>query len=360
MNESFNPSRTPSPVYREQTINLPSVTTLIRDALGTSKPLVEWNVTQAAEAAFDKINTLKAFAEDGDRDGAIKWLKDARWVKTDQAKARGTDIHNAAEALALGTIPEVAPEIEPYVRQYQRFLEEFQPEFLLAEAPVYNTTIGYAGTLDAVANIQGSPVVADIKTTPHGPNSGRSRPPYPEVALQLTLYRRAELVGLARRPARGELPPLLRVRPGATQRADARHRGGRLHRRLTRGLHGRAGRHVRPDLEGQPVHDRPCHLPDRNVEGGVRAADPADTTHARGGGVTAKKDYHLTVPPDARCFVPGCYHPPTRILNLRIRTIDTGASYGPNIDGSWLCTRHGDSGAVVQIDYEPTTSGDVV
>lgn len=76
--------------------------------------------------------------------------------------------------------------------------------------------------------------------------------------------------------------------------------------------------------------------------------------------MTAKKDYHLTVPPDARCFVPGCDHPPTRILNLRIRTIDTGASYGPNIDGSWLCTRHGDSGAVVGIDYEPTTSGDVV
>jgi hypothetical protein len=72
----------------------------------------------------------------------------------------------------------------------------------MAEAPVYNLTAGYAGTLDGIARIQGQTVVLDMKTTKHGPNaktrSGRpkSRPPFPEAALQLTLYRRAEWVGL--------------------------------------------------------------------------------------------------------------------------------------------------------------------
>lgn len=183
-------------------LRLWSATTLISTALGTSKPLVEWNVGTACETAYDKINTLKAFHEDGDRDGAIKWLKDSRWTRTKEAAARGTDVHNAAEKLALGEAIEVEPHIEPYVNQYRRFLEDFQPEFLMAEAPVYNLTAGFAGTLDAVAVIQGQRVVVDLKTTPHGPNattdSGRpkSRPPYAEVALQLTLYRNAELVGL--------------------------------------------------------------------------------------------------------------------------------------------------------------------
>lgn len=184
------------------TINLWSATTLIKTALGTSTPLVEWNVRTACETAFDKHRTLTAFVEDGDREGAIKWLKDSRFQRSGAAAARGTDVHQAAEQLALGAVPDVAPEIEPYVEQYRRFLEDFEPEFLLAEAPVYNLTRGYAGTLDAVARIDGRTVVCDVKTTPHGPDAktdaGRpkSRPPYPEVALQLTLYRNAELVGL--------------------------------------------------------------------------------------------------------------------------------------------------------------------
>jgi hypothetical protein len=164
--------------------------------LGTSKPLVEWNVRTTAETAYDRFPILRQFHEDGDRDGAIKFLKDSRWTKTGAAAARGTDVHKAAEALALGTIPEVEPEIEPYVEQYRRFLSDFAPEFLMAEAPVYNLTAGYAGTLDAIAKIDGKTVVVDMKTTAHGPDSGKSRPPFPEVALQLTLYRHAELVGI--------------------------------------------------------------------------------------------------------------------------------------------------------------------
>jgi len=176
-------------------LKLWSWTSMMSIALGTSKPLVEWNVSQACETAYDKIRTLQAFHEDGDREGAIKWLKDSRWTKTGKAMARGTEIHKAAEKYALGLLPEVAPEVEPYVAQYRRFLEDFQPEFEMAEAPVYNVTSGYAGTLDAVAKIQGQRVVMDIKTTPKGPDA-KSRPPYPEVALQLAGYRHAELVGL--------------------------------------------------------------------------------------------------------------------------------------------------------------------
>lgn len=188
-----------------------SVTTLIKQGLGTAEPLVNWAVTATAGAAYDRYKILRQFIEDEDRDGAVKWLADQRWQKAGKAMARGTELHKAAEKLALGQPPEVEDHIVPYLDQYRRFLEEYQPTFLMAEAPVYNPTLGYAGTLDGVVVLDGEPLVADIKTTEWGPDAltpagkPKMRPPYPEVALQLVAYRRAELVGLLseRREAQG-------------------------------------------------------------------------------------------------------------------------------------------------------------
>jgi hypothetical protein len=180
-----------------ETLRLWSVTTLLKLGLGTSDALVNWAVNTTAEAAFDRFKILSQFVEDGDREGAVKWLKDQRWQKSGKAAARGTDVHKAAEAFALGQTPEVEDHILPYVEQYRRFLDEHSPEFLLSEAPVYAPNRGgYAGTLDAIMRLDGKTVVADLKTTPHGPDSGRSRPPFEESALQLVAYRNAELVGL--------------------------------------------------------------------------------------------------------------------------------------------------------------------
>jgi hypothetical protein len=179
------------------TTELVSATTLIKDALGTSRGLVVHGKKTIAGIAYDRNKIVRQFIEDEDRDGAIKFMLDQEWAGLASAASRGTEIHRVAEQFHLGIAPaEVEPLIEPFVHQYRRFLEDFKPEFLLAEAPVYNLTHRYAGTLDGVAVIDGKPVVVDIKTTAHGPDSGKSRPPFPEVALQLTLYRHAELVGL--------------------------------------------------------------------------------------------------------------------------------------------------------------------
>lgn len=178
-------------------VRLWSVTSLLKLGLGTSDALVNWAVNTTAAAAFDRYKILAQFIEDGDRDGAIKWLKDQRWQKSGAAAARGTNLHKAAESLALGVTPEdVEPAVMPYVEQYRKFLTDFAPEFLMSEAPVYNTTAGYAGTLDGIAVIEGQRVVFDVKTTEHAPDSGKSRPPFPETALQLCAYRNATEVGV--------------------------------------------------------------------------------------------------------------------------------------------------------------------
>jgi len=182
-------------------LNLYSVTTLIKEGLGTSGGLVYWNArTPVAWAA----ENLVAFTElvKVDRKQAVKTAMDARWATSGEAAARGTDLHTAAEQLALGQTPDVEKHILPYVQQYVGFLERFEPTFLMSEAPVYNLTHHYAGTCDGIMELGGKTVIFDIKTTDKGPDdrtdAGKpvSRPPFPEVALQLCAYARAEQVGL--------------------------------------------------------------------------------------------------------------------------------------------------------------------
>lgn len=173
-------------------IKLWSVTTLIKLGMGTSDALVNWAVGTTVEAALDK----RTIWEQMDRAEATDYLKRSRYTKTAQALARGTDIHRAAEARALGEEATVEVQNVPLLEQYDRFLTDFQPEFLMAEAPVYNPVAGYAGTLDAVARIDGRVVLLDMKTTAYGKDSGRTRPPYSEAALQLAAYRHATEVGV--------------------------------------------------------------------------------------------------------------------------------------------------------------------
>lgn len=170
-----------------------SVTTIIGN--GIPKPaLVPWAAKTTATAAVDNIEGIAALAKT-DRDGAIKFLTDARFKKSGDAAARGTEVHEIAESYALGTPKPASPEIQPYVDQYLKFLEDHAPEYLASEAPVYNFGYTYAGTLDAIVKIGGKTCVLDIKTTDKGPDV-RARPPYPEVALQLAAYARADVIGL--------------------------------------------------------------------------------------------------------------------------------------------------------------------
>jgi hypothetical protein len=172
-----------------------SWTTLASIGLGTGPALVNWVGKTVAEYAVDNIEAWQPLAR-ADRAAAVKVLVDSRYRKSDKAKARGSELHAAAEMLALGQEPDVPIELVGYVEQYRKFLTEHQPAFVMSEAPVYNPSEYYAGTCDGVIDIAGKRCVFDIKTTEHGPDAERSRPPYPEIALQLCAYSRAEYVGV--------------------------------------------------------------------------------------------------------------------------------------------------------------------
>lgn len=171
-----------------------SVTTLIDQ--GLPKPaLLNWVGRTVAEYAVDNLDHWASLAK-ADRDGAVKLLVDSRFRKSGKAMERGTLLHQAAEQLALGVEPDVEEQSLPYVEQYRRFLDEHTPEFVAAEAPVYNLRYHYAGTMDGIVRLDGRVCIFDIKTTDRGPNENRARPPYPEVALQLSAYAHADVIGI--------------------------------------------------------------------------------------------------------------------------------------------------------------------
>lgn len=172
------------------------VTTLLN--AGLPKPaLTGWAAKVTAEYAVENAEWIADSVRAGKSAEILDQIKKARFRKTKEAQARGTDVHAAAEALNLGQTPDVAEHIKPYVEWYRAFLDDHAPVFEAAEAPVYSIEWGYAGTLDAIAVIDGRRCVLDVKTTDKRPDgSDGARPPYPEVALQLAAYAHAEGVGI--------------------------------------------------------------------------------------------------------------------------------------------------------------------
>ena len=79
----------------------------------------------------------------------------------------GTRVHEAAEAILTGREPVVDSDISPAIKAFEKFIEErniqVDPEWV--ERRVVNYSDRYAGTVDAVALIDGKLGVLDLKTS---------------------------------------------------------------------------------------------------------------------------------------------------------------------------------------------------
>lgn len=99
------------------------------------------------------------------------------------ASRRGTDIHEATEAVDMGGEAEVDGETEPYVHAYMDFVRDYNPNWFGIEEIVANTDQHYAGTVDRHGYFGSKPVVLDIKTI-----GSPGRLDYTKVCLQTYLY----------------------------------------------------------------------------------------------------------------------------------------------------------------------------
>jgi hypothetical protein len=165
---------------------VPSVTNVI-DSLG--KPFLQtWYAKRAAEDAVKVSSTHPGLTQNKPYE-AIKWISKAAERTTLLAAGLGDRVHNAAEMLARGDSPEIDAQMRPYIDSYEKFISECQPDFLYLEATAYGTTdkegaaLGFAGTADFIATINGKTYVGDYKT-------GKSI--HTEAALQLSSLSHAD------------------------------------------------------------------------------------------------------------------------------------------------------------------------
>jgi hypothetical protein len=168
------------------------------------------------------------------QDLALRWLKGAADRHRDEAAERGTLVHDEAERMVLAHAREasrlqlVHEDVQPwpaelagYQLSFTRWLDALHPEFLAAEATVFNRAQAYGGTLDAIVRVRAGDLVFLIRANGGNPAATQWSAPvwswltgldpttplnvivdyksgkavYPEVALQLSAYARAEFVG---------------------------------------------------------------------------------------------------------------------------------------------------------------------
>lgn len=169
---------------------VPGVTTILN--AGVPKPqLIDWAGNKSAELAvdnWDELSDMKPLAR-------IEWIKAARKTSENLVKNKGTRVHAIAENVVQGHPAEFETDdeeqlIRPHVENYIRFLDQFEVDPVLVEVVVVHYDIGYAGTLDLIADITNPQTgererwLLDLKTGEKGI--------WPETALQLSAYRAAQ------------------------------------------------------------------------------------------------------------------------------------------------------------------------
>jgi hypothetical protein len=152
--------------------------------------LIDWAGNKSAELAvdnWDELGDMKPLAR-------LDWIKQARKTSDNVAKNKGTRVHAIAETVVQGgeAVFEGDEEtiLRPYVENYVSFLDLWEVEPVLVEVVVVNYDIGFAGTLDLIADLTNPQTgkretwLLDLKTGEKGI--------WPETALQLSAYRQAQ------------------------------------------------------------------------------------------------------------------------------------------------------------------------
>lgn len=193
-----------------------SVTTLLR---ALDKPaLPYWAARETAAAAIRDREYLEADVARYGEDEAVKRLSGAPWSSRSRAGEIGTGVHELIDSHVRGAErppvkEDLRDEIMPRFEQFLAWEREWAPIWHGAEMTVYNVPHGWAGTLDALAEIGTHGLgLIDVKCT----NSGRDGQPgvYAEHGLQIACYAHAEVIV----PVRGawvEPVPMPQVEWGA-------------------------------------------------------------------------------------------------------------------------------------------------
>ncbi|WP_377271873.1 hypothetical protein [Peterkaempfera sp. SMS 1(5)a] len=183
------------------------VTTILSQGSTKGDVLSIWAANLVAETAMANLPRLVAASmHPGQRAEMYDWLRRAPLRKRDERADVGSAVHRVIEAHVLGQpLPAELlrdDEMAPYLANFLQFVEDWQVTFEASEMVVGNREHGYAGTLDYLLR---SPLIAAHFGTPANKvflgdtKTGGEldvKGVYPEAALQMAAYRRAEVAWL--------------------------------------------------------------------------------------------------------------------------------------------------------------------
>lgn len=134
----------------------PGVTALcaMQDATRGSDGLITWGVKGALETYQRVLRESKDW--ELAHGAAVKWPT--------QARDLGTDVHTAVDQFNRGLPLELTERTAPYVAQYAAWLRNKGVEIVGSEKYAINTEIGFGGTYDSLALIDGELALCDVKT----------------------------------------------------------------------------------------------------------------------------------------------------------------------------------------------------
>jgi hypothetical protein len=126
----------------------------MQDSTQGTGGLVDWGVTGAIETYERVLRETKDWEQA--RQEAAAWPNKARDL--------GSDVHVAVDRFNRGMPLELTSDTAPYVAHYAAWLRNEGIEILASEFYTINATIGFGGTLDALARIGGEVCLVDWKT----------------------------------------------------------------------------------------------------------------------------------------------------------------------------------------------------
>jgi hypothetical protein len=184
----------------------PGVTT-ITDVL--DKPaLVKWKREQVALAALAHVDRLAEDKAAGNEDAAVAFLMNAR-DEGRNSRERGSRIHEAIEGVLLRQSPQIDPRDVAAVEGARAWLNAKRPKPLEVESFLINATLGYGGTCDLIAELDGEIWLLDWKSSKSV--AWPSGQVYNEYRLQLSAYAHAEFVGVIGDAQEYEVPAIQRL-----------------------------------------------------------------------------------------------------------------------------------------------------
>lgn len=180
---------------------VPSITTVIGQE---AMDLTGWAGYMAAKELADHPNLAHAVTTPSALRGLVKETSNAAERFRDAAASRGDRVHHYAEQVALAHLdgsgdPDAARGIlaqhgdTAFADQFDHWWHTYSVSPIAAETTVWNHTVGYAGTLDLVAEIGGRVCIIDFKTKGLT-RQGRAKPLSDSVVMQLVAGYRAEEV----------------------------------------------------------------------------------------------------------------------------------------------------------------------